>query len=385
MPTTAANDQPRLLWVNITVFTGTTLAALVGVWYGFAIGYSTAAWVSFVAFLCLNELSITAGYHRLWAHGAYDAHWSVRLVFMIFGTMALQNSILTWASNHRTHHRFVDDLERDPYCAKRGFWFSHIGWMLRDYPSGRTDFANASSLRRDPIVMFQHRHYVPLAVITNFGFSFLLGWLCGDFWGVVLLGGFLRLVVSHHFTFFINSLAHLWGNQPYSDRNTARDNGILAFLTFGEGYHNFHHAYGSDYRNGVRWWQWDPTKWLIQGLAAIKLAYNLKHVPDVIIQRARLQMQLRRIEARVEQAAGSRWKLPDLERLKAQVATEYEALTALVGEWSAAREAWVERTRAGLAERWERTRFRGETRAVLGKMRDLRRRLTLLQAQLQTA
>ena len=367
------------------MFALTTLTAVVAVpWFGIVNGYSTAAWVSFGVFLCLNELSITAGYHRLWTHGAYEAHWSVRLVFMLFGSMAVQNTILTWASNHRTHHRFVDELERDPYCAKRGFWFSHIGWMLRDYASGRTDYSNVASLRRDPIVMFQHRHYVPLVIVTNFGFTALVGWLCGDVWGVMLLGGFLRLVASHHFTFFINSLAHLWGHQPYSDRNTARDNGVLAFLTFGEGYHNFHHAYGSDYRNGVRWWQWDPTKWLIRSLATVKLAYNLKHVPDVIIQRARLQMQLRRIEARVE-LAGSRWKLPDLDNLKAQLATEYEALAALVGEWSKSREAWVERTRDGLAERWERTRFRGETRAVLAQMRELRRRLALIQARLQTA
>ena len=102
---------------------------------------------------------------------------------------------------------------------------------------------------------------------TNFGLPLLMGWLCGDLWGVFLLAGVLRLVVSHHFTFFINSLAHMWGTQPYTDRNTARDNGALAVLTFGEGYHNFHHLYGSDYRNGVRWWQWDPTKWLIRSLA----------------------------------------------------------------------------------------------------------------------
>ena len=383
--TATAGDAPPLIWANIAVFALTMLTAVVAVpWFGIVHGYSAAAWIACVVFLCLNELSVTAGYHRLWAHRAYDAHWSVRLAYMVFGAMALQNSILIWSSNHRSHHSFVDDNERDPYSARRGFWFSHIGWMLRDYPSAHTTFANVKDLQRDPIVMFQHRHYLALALATNFGFPLLIGWLCGDLWGVLLLGGVLRLVVSHHFTFFINSLAHIWGNQPYTDRNTARDNGVLAFLTFGEGYHNFHHLYGSDYRNGVRWWQWDPTKWLIRGLAALKLARNLKRVPDVMIQRARLQMQLQRIEARLAQAA-PRWPLPDLEKLKAQLAAEYQALATLVAEWSKAREAWVERTRAGLAERWERTRFRRETRAVLGNMRELRRRLSQLQAQLQTA
>jgi stearoyl-CoA desaturase (delta-9 desaturase) len=382
--TTTARTAPPLVWTNIMVFSLTMLGAIVLVpWYGIVSGYGAAAWVSFVAFLCLNELSVTAGYHRLWAHRAYDAHWSVRLAYVVFGTMAVQSSVLVWASNHRTHHSFVDDNDRDPYSARRGFWFSHIGWMLRDYPSGHTTFANARDLQRDPMLVFQHRFYVPLALATNFGLPLLAGWLAGDLWGVFLLGGVLRLVVSHHFTFFINSLAHIWGDQPYTDRNTARDNGVLAVLTFGEGYHNFHHLYGSDYRNGVRWWQWDPTKWLIGGLAALGLARNLKRVPDVMIQRARLTMQLRRIEARLAQAR-ARWQMPDIDHLREQLAAEYQALTLLVGEWSKAREAWVERTRAGLAERWERANFRRQTREVLSNMRQLRRRLAMLQAQLQT-
>jgi fatty-acid desaturase len=157
--------------------------------------------------------------------------------------MALQNSVLIWASQHRMHHRFVDDVDRDPYSAKRGFWFSHIGWILRNYPSGRNDFTNAKDLERDPIVMFQHRFYLPLALVMNIGLPLALGWAVGDLWGVFLLGGLLRLVVNHHFTWFINSLAHMWGTQPYTDENTARDNPALAFLTYGEGYHNFHHIF----------------------------------------------------------------------------------------------------------------------------------------------
>lgn len=382
-PLGAGDTHAPLVWTNILVFSLTMLAALVVVpWYGVTRGYGIAAWVAFVALLSLSELAVTAGYHRLWAHRAYEAHWSVRFAYLVLGTLALQNSVLVWASNHRTHHNFVDNNERDPYSAKRGFWFSHIGWMLRDYPSSRTDFSNARDLQRDPMLAFQHRHYVPLAVTANVALPLLVGWLAGDLWGVFLLGGVLRLVVSHHLTFFINSLAHIWGNQPYTDRNTARDNGMLAVLTFGEGYHNFHHLYGSDYRNGVRWWQWDPTKWLIGTLAALGLARNLKRIPTVLIQRARLTMQLQRLEQRLAQAR-SRWHLPDIERLREQLATEYQALTTLVGEWSKAREAWLERARDGLAERWERTRFRRYTREVLGNMRQLRRRLAMLQAQLQ--
>ena len=90
-----------------------------------------------IVFTGANGMAITAGYHRLWAHRTYEAHWSVRLLLLVFGTMALQNSVFAWASGHRTHHLHVDDVDRDPYSARRGFWFSHIGWMLREYQSGR--------------------------------------------------------------------------------------------------------------------------------------------------------------------------------------------------------------------------------------------------------
>ena len=99
--------------------------------------------------------------------------------------------------------------------------------------------------------MWQHKHYVPLALIMNFGVPIGLGIIHGDVVGMLLIVGAVRLVLNHHTTFFINSLAHIWGSQPFTDKNTARDNGILAFLTFGEGYHNFHHIFENDYRNGI--------------------------------------------------------------------------------------------------------------------------------------
>jgi stearoyl-CoA desaturase (Delta-9 desaturase) len=171
-----------------------------------------------------------------------------------------------------------------------------MGWILRDYPSGVNDFTNAKDLERDPIVMFQHRFYLPLTLAMNIGLPLGLGWAVGDVWGVFLLGGLLRLVLNHHFTWFINSLAHMWGTQPYTDENTARDNPVLAFLTYGEGYHNFHHIFQNDYRNGVKWWQFDPTKWLIAFMSWVGLASNLKRVPDLTIQRAQLAMQFKRVE-----------------------------------------------------------------------------------------
>ena len=209
-PAVRATEHAPINWVTAVIFTLTPLAAVTVVpWYGFTHGYSLTAWLIALACLWAGGISITAGYHRLWAHRAYQAHWSVRLFFMLFGAMSLQNSILIWASQHRTHHRFVDDWDKDPYSAKRGFWFSHMGWILRNYPSGENDFTNAKDLERDPMVMFQHRFYLPLTLFMNIAFPLLLGWAVGEVWGVFLLAGLLRLVVNHHFTWFINSLAHM--------------------------------------------------------------------------------------------------------------------------------------------------------------------------------
>jgi len=365
-------------WVTAIVFTVTPLAALIFVpWYGFAHGYSLAAWISFVLILAATGMAITSGYHRLWAHRTYQAHWSVRLIYLFFGTMALQNSVLIWASQHRAHHRFVDDVDRDPYSAKRGFWFSHIGWILRNYPSGEPDFTNAKDLQRDPMVVFQHRYYVPLAVGLNFALPLAIGFAVGDPIGVFLLAGLLRLVVNHHFTFFINSLAHMWGSQPYTDENSARDNGALALITYGEGYHNFHHIFQNDYRNGVRWWQYDPSKWLIATLSGLGLASDLKRVPDMWIHRAQLAMQFKRMERALEQQQDHHPR-EHLERLKSHIAEEYASFKRALEEWAKVREEWVSDRKRRLLQRWEDASFRTRLREIESRLRMQRRRLHLM-------
>lgn len=378
--TPGAENKPQLIWVNTLMFILTGLAAVVLVpWYGLTSGYSVGAWIAFGALVILNEMSITAGYHRLWAHKTYDANVVVRFIYMIFGTMALQNSVFVWASGHRTHHLHVDDNERDPYSAGRGFWFSHIGWMLRDYPSGRPNLSNIPDLKKDPLLAFQHKYYVPLAVSTNFGIPMLIGWAIGDFWGTVMLAGFLRLVVSHHFTFFINSLAHMWGSRPYTDANSARDNGVLAVLTFGEGYHNFHHLFAHDYRNGVRWWQWDPTKWLIASLKFVGLARGLKRTPAFQIQRALLTTQFRRAE---EKLAKHPARHSHLEQVRALVAKEYEVFTKAVADWTRIKEQWLEDKKRAVMAHLETSGFQKRLKVIERRLRLQHRRMRLLHDQL---
>jgi stearoyl-CoA desaturase (delta-9 desaturase) len=374
----AHEEHAPINWLTTILFTALPLAALIFVpWYGIAHGYSVASVVLFFVLLWVGGISITAGYHRLWSHRTYNAHWTVRLIFMLFGAMSLQNSILIWSSQHRTHHRFVDDWDKDPYSAKRGFWFSHMGWILRDYPSGRNDFSNARDLERDPIVMFQHCWYLPLTLAMNIGLPLALGWAVGDAWGVFLLGGLLRLVVNHHFTWFINSLAHMWGSQPYTDENTARDNPALAFLTYGEGYHNFHHIFQNDYRNGVKWWHFDPTKWLIAALSATGLAENLKRVPDLWIQRAQLAMQFKRMEAALEKRR-ARGTDEHIERLKARVAEEYASFRKALEEWAKVRDQWMSDRKQRLLQKWEEASFRSRLREIEHGLRMQRRRLRVM-------
>lgn len=379
----ASWDAVPLNWVTTFMFVGTTAVALIaGPWYGIVHGYQTAAWVWAALILGLNEMSITCGYHRLWAHRAYDASVLLKVPMLLFGAMALQNSVLVWSANHRVHHRYIDDPLLDPYCARRGFWFSHIGWMLRDYPSGEPDFGLVRDLERDPLVRLQHRYYLPIALSMNFGVPIALGFLYGDVWGMLLLAGFLRLVLSHHLTFFINSLAHIWGVQPYTDENTARDNGVVALLTFGEGYHNFHHMFAHDYRNGVRWWQWDPSKWFILAMSWIGLARNLKAVPWFKIQRAMLDTQFRRAQLQLARQQPGRVQI---EQIRQRVAEEYDAFCHAVANWTRLREQWISDTKRAMIERWERSALQQQLKELETGLQEQYRRMRRLRAELGQA
>ena len=340
--------NPPLLWLNITIFVLTGLITLLGV-PAYAITHGFDGWQisAMLVGIVFCEISITAGYHRLWSHRAYEARWIVRLILMIGGTFATQNSILHWSSDHRQHHRFVDDNHKDPYSAKRGFWFSHIGWMVRDYGTDQGPaYKNCKDLKKDPIVMWQHRHYLPLVLGVNFCIPIAFGLLHGDLWGMILLLGVARLAISHHMTFIINSLAHIWGKQPYSDQNTSRDNGIISFLTMGEGYHNYHHNFQRDYRNGILWWQFDPTKWLIRSLAGLGLANNLYSTPAERIEASRAQMLLNRTSQKLI-------KLPQADELISRLQNEYEALLNKMNALSLAQKQWVEAKKASVIEAYD--------------------------------
>lgn len=184
------------------------------------------------------------------------------------------------------------DTEKDPYAATRGFFYSHMGWMLiKQDPKKIGRATDVDDLYTDPLIRWQHKNYLLIALAMGFGVPCVLaGLLWGDYRGGFFYAGVARLIFVHHSTFFVNSLAHYLGEAAYSDNHTAKNSVITAFLTLGEGFHNFHHEFPSDYRNGIRWFHYDPTKWLIRGLAALGLAYNLKRFPHNEIAKGKLQM-----------------------------------------------------------------------------------------------
>ncbi|MBY8964629.1 fatty acid desaturase [Algiphilus sp.] len=376
-------NWPAVIMFALTIPLGLIVAPL------YILATDPSPWLYAWAFglFWLTGISITAGYHRYWAHRSYRARAPLRWFLMLFGGMALQNSILVWASMHRVHHRHVDDTESDPYSIKRGFWFAHMGWMLRDYPSGDIDTSGARDLESDPLVAFQHRYYVPLAVGMNLLVPGLIGALHGDIIGGLLIAGALRLVLVHQITFFINSLAHYWGKRPFTRANTARDNGVIALLTFGEGYHNFHHLFQWDYRNGIRWWQFDPTKWLIAGAARVGLASDLKRVPEFKIQRALLETQLEHAQARAETVElDEDTRLAHLRRLLEQ---EADALRDTVSAWARCQQERLQMARQELSHRWERSELSSRVHdlesSLAASLREQRQRVGVVARQLARA
>ncbi|KAI8886938.1 delta-9 desaturase [Backusella circina FSU 941] len=294
-PTTLQNFSKHVNWFQSILLISTPLLAIWGA-YKTPLETKTLWWTLIYYFA--TGLGITAGYHRYWAHTSYSCTKPTQWALCLAGSGAFEGSIRWWSRGHRAHHRWTDS-DKDPYAATRGFFFSHMGWMLINRPKNRIGYADIDDLKADPIVKFQHKYYLYFALGMAFLFPSLvagLGW--GDFKGGLVYGGLCRLVFVHHATFCVNSLAHFLGDTPYDDFHTPKDSWITAIVTCGEGYHNFHHEFPQDYRNAIIWYQYDPTKWLITILYILGLAYDLKSFSANEIEKGRIQM----IEKKIEEA-----------------------------------------------------------------------------------
>jgi len=285
------SSTKKIDWVNTLFLTLSPIVAIIlSTIYFTKNGLEWSQVLLAIAFYFITGMSITAGYHRLFAHRTFKANKLVKLFLLLFGAATFQNSALKWSADHRIHHNHVDD-EKDPYNINKGFWYAHIGWIF--YQEKELDPKYPKDLTNDPLVMWQHRNYLWLCVTMGFILPTIIGHFLGSALGGFALSGVARVVFVHHCTFFINSLCHIVGTRPYTDTNTARDSAIMAFFSYGEGYHNYHHYFPTDYRNGVKWYHYDPTKWLIKSLAIIGWTKDLKRVPKRLILDAQNEMRLK--------------------------------------------------------------------------------------------
>jgi len=335
------NKPYRVHWINTIFLTTTLVVALVGTpWFLLVYGGEVNLWLHagmFVGLFIASGLGITLGYHRLLSHLSFEAKWPVKLAALIGGATAMQDSALAWCSNHRRHHKHVDH-DDDPYNITKGFWHAHIGWILFK-PLLEPDRNNVADLRKDPLVMWQYKWWGLLGLGIGFGLPALIGGLVDGPIGVLgglIIGGCARLVLMNHMTFFINSLCHYMGKQPYSSSHTAKDSWFMAIFTFGEGYHNYHHEFQHDYRNGVKPWQFDPTKWTVWTLSKIGLAKDLRRVSDEKISLAEIREKNLLLEKRL-----SNHNSPVCEKARDFYDRAHEELASATETWEKAKKEYA--------------------------------------------
>ncbi|KAJ8675169.1 hypothetical protein QAD02_010955 [Eretmocerus hayati] len=278
----------KIVWRNVIAFVYLHIGALYGL-YLFFNGAKGLTIIWNILLACAAAVGITAGAHRLWCHRAYKAKWPLRMILMIFQTIAFQNHLYEWVRDHRVHHKFTD-TDADPHNAKRGFFFSHMGWLLvRKHPDviAKGASVDMSDLDEDPIVVWQKRLYIILMPI----FSFLLpAWVPCYFWGengmYSWYATLFRYTASLNLTWLVNSAAHIYGTRPYDDTISATDNFRVALGAFGEGWHNYHHIFPWDYKAAeLGDYKANFTTAFIDFFAKIGWAYDLKTVPTELIEK----------------------------------------------------------------------------------------------------
>jgi stearoyl-CoA desaturase (delta-9 desaturase) len=254
----------------LAIFTGVTRTALV------------LALLTFTS----RMFFITAGYHRYFSHKSYRLNRLTQFMLAFGGTMASQKGPLWWAAHHRNHHRFSDG-ERDVHSPKRGFWWSHVGWILCD-KYNEADRSQIRDFARYPELRFIDKHdwIGPWTLAIT---CLLIGG-----WSGLLIGFFASTVVLWHVTFTVNSVAHVMGRRAYDTDDTSRNTLLVALATGGEGWHNNHHRYPWSARQGFRWWQIDVTYYVLRAFSWVGIVHDLRPVPASVIEEARAAKARRR-------------------------------------------------------------------------------------------
>uniref|UniRef100_A0A3P9PUH2 stearoyl-CoA 9-desaturase n=1 Tax=Poecilia reticulata TaxID=8081 RepID=A0A3P9PUH2_POERE len=279
-----------LVWRNIILMGFLHVGALYGLALIPSASWLTLGWTA-VCYM-ISALGVTAGAHRLWSHRSYKASVPLRVFLALGNSMAFQNDIYEWARDHRVHHKY-SETDADPHNAKRGFFFSHIGWLLvRKHPDviEKGQKLELGDLKADRVVMFQRRHYKLSVVLLCFLVPMLVPWY---FWGESLgvayfVPGLLRYTVVLNASWLVNSAAHMWGNRPYDKTINPRENPFVAISAIGEGFHNYHHTFPFDYATSEFGCKVNITTAFINLMCFLGLARDRKRVSRDMIA-ARIQ------------------------------------------------------------------------------------------------
>jgi stearoyl-CoA desaturase (delta-9 desaturase) len=262
-------DTDRIDWVTSIPFLGMHVAAVVGLFF-FPVTWKGIALC--VGMYYLRMFALTAGYHRYFSHRSFKTSRWFQFVLAFLGTLNVQKGVLWWAANHRHHHRYSDKPEDVHSPVQRGFWWSHVGWVLgstyaKTMDDQIRDFADYPELR------WINKHYLIPVVAFAVILRALAGW-DGFFWGFVV-----STVVLWHGTFTVNSLAHVWGKRRYKTNDDSRNNFWIALITMGEGWHNNHHHYMSSARQGFYWWELDMSYMILRALSFLGIVWDVRVPP----------------------------------------------------------------------------------------------------------
>jgi stearoyl-CoA desaturase (delta-9 desaturase) len=274
-------DAPR--WRENAPFWAVHVAALTG---AIAVGWSRTACAWLVGSYLVRMFAITAGYHRYFAHRAFKTSRIGQFILALLAMASAQRGVLWWASHHRHHHKHSDEPDDVHSPRQRGFWWSHVSWML----GARHKATHADRIRdfmKYPELRLLNR--LDLVIAVGWGFAlYFIGGPVALFWG-----HFVSLVLAWHVTFCINSLAHVWGTRPYPTSDDSRNNMLLAVLTLGEGWHNNHHHYQRSARQGFLWWQIDVTYYVLKALEVVHIVWDVEGVPRHVRDDAPARERLR--------------------------------------------------------------------------------------------
>jgi len=275
-PKQAGEEKLAISWWHVGFFGAYHALALLAPWF-----FSwSALGIAILGHWLTGSIGICLAYHRMLTHRSFQVPKWLEYILATVGAMALQGGPIFWVASHRQHHAFTEDYDKDPYSARRGFWWSHILWMV--YPRSEYFDRNlytryAPDLARDPYYQWLDRWCIALQVPLAIAL-FLVGG-----WSFVLWGIFVRTIMLWHSTWFINSATHMFGYRNFESEDNSRNLWWAAILAYGEGWHNNHHTYPNMAPAGLRWWEVDPTWWVIRGLQLVGLAKKVVMPPPQAI------------------------------------------------------------------------------------------------------